>query len=149
MKLLYRTAEWHGFAKLRVHTDSTVGHLDVLTKEFGFLMRQFRDKTCSQYQTTELPQEVATRKRQELRAQAKVSSGRVVASSRTTSTTDHHDNTAPASHVYNSTPTQSSASRTRRHKTLNLFTTKFHSLGDYVHTIQNFGCTDSYSTQVV
>ena len=46
MKLLYRTAEWHALAKLRMHTDSTLEHLHHLTKEFSSLMRQFRDHTC-------------------------------------------------------------------------------------------------------
>ena len=32
---------------------------------------------------------------------------------------------------------------------LNLFTYKFHALGDYVRTIRLFGGTDSYSTQLV
>jgi len=28
MKLLYRTAEWHGFAKLKIHTDCMLQHLE-------------------------------------------------------------------------------------------------------------------------
>ena len=59
MKLLYRKAEWHSFAKLRVHTERTLDHLESRTKEFGLLMRRFHDLTCSQFQTTELPCEVA------------------------------------------------------------------------------------------
>jgi hypothetical protein len=37
----------------------------------------------------------------------------------------------------------------RQPKQLNLNTYKYHSLGDYVHTIRRFGTTDSYSTQPV
>jgi hypothetical protein len=59
MKLLYRTAEWHALAKSRMHTDTTLERLRHLTKEFGRLMRQFRDETCSQFNTVELPREVA------------------------------------------------------------------------------------------
>ena len=59
MKLLYRTAEWHALAKLRMHTDSMLDHLESLTKEFGHLMRHFRDLICSQFQTIELPHELA------------------------------------------------------------------------------------------
>src|SRR5216683_3967435 len=51
MKLLYQTAEWHALAKLRVHTDTTLEHLHRLTKEFSCLMWQFRDQTCSQFDT--------------------------------------------------------------------------------------------------
>jgi hypothetical protein len=117
MKLLYRTAEWHGFAKLRMHTQSTVNHLESLTNEFGHLMRRFRDVTCSQFETKELPRELEARRRTQVRAEASNSSG-----------------------------VRPSGQRT---KTLNLFTPKFHALGDYAHTIQMFGTTDSFSTQVV
>ena len=34
-------------------------------------------------------------------------------------------------------------------KLLNLFTYKWHALGDYVHAIRLFGPTDGFSTQVV
>lgn len=36
--LLYRTAEWHALAKLRIHTDSTLDLLEAATKELGQLM---------------------------------------------------------------------------------------------------------------
>lgn len=42
-----------------------------------------------------------------------------------------------------------SSSSGRKRKPLNLNTYKFHSLGDYVRTIELFGCTDSFSTQLV
>lgn len=104
MKLLYRTAEWHALAKLRMHSDATLDHLESLTKEFGCLMRQFRDLTCSQFQTVELPRELAAQNRQQQRMQAKV--------------------------FNQSTPNTGSSSQ--KQKILNLFTPKFHSLGDYV-----------------
>lgn len=63
IKLLYRTAEWHGLAKFRMHTDSSLTLLDELTTEFGELMRDFRDLTCSQFATVELPREIAARNR--------------------------------------------------------------------------------------
>ena len=125
MRLLYRTAEWHALAKLRMHTDATLDHLDSLTKEFGRLMRQFRDLTLSQFETVELPHELAARKRRHQHDQAK--------------TFDR------------STLNTGSSSRKRKvkRKGLNLFTPKFHFLGDYVQAIRMFGSTDSFSTQVV
>src|ERR1700733_9308128 len=120
MKLLYRTAEWHALAKLRMHTDATLDHLESLAKEFGRLMSQFRGLTCSQFQTAELPRELAARNRERQRIQAK---------------------------TFNQSTLNTSSSR--KQKTLNLFTPKFHSLGDYVQTIRMFGSTDSFSTQVV
>ncbi|KAH9480924.1 hypothetical protein JR316_0007527 [Psilocybe cubensis] len=49
-KLLYRTAEWHGLAKMRIHTEGSLKLLDELTFEFGKLMREFRDKQRRQAQ---------------------------------------------------------------------------------------------------
>lgn len=116
MKLLYRTAEWHALGKLRMHTDMTLDHLDSLTKEFGILMRQFRDITCSHFQTIELPRELAARNRQ---------------------------------HQLAHTLTHNIGSSSRKHRSINIQTPKFHFLGDYVQTIRTFGCTDSFSTQLV
>jgi hypothetical protein len=134
MKLLYRTAEWHGFAKLKMHTDSTLEHLQSLTKEFGRLMREFRDQTCSKFQTFELPREAAARNRNQQRVLANKS--RKFTPSQSVSASGRAANTSKPS-----AGTQA--------KTLNISTTKFHFLGDYVRTIQMFGCTDSYSTQTV
>jgi hypothetical protein len=62
LRLLYKTAEWHALAKLRLHTDSTLDLLEVVTREFGRLMRKFRDKTSDKFDTMELPQEAGARK---------------------------------------------------------------------------------------
>jgi hypothetical protein len=170
MKLLYRTAEWHGFAKLRIHTDFTLDHLEELTKEFGLLMRQFRDLSCSQFQTVELPREVEGRKRRRRRAQAKQSPASTGVRSEPTAVSSSNTNIpvstaqpTPSTANANATATTSNASPTasptpaassstsasRKLKTLNIFTYKFHSLGDYVRTIRLFGGTDSFSTQLV
>ena len=125
MKLLFRFAEWHAFGKLRMHTTSTLDRFEALTKEFGQLMRQFQDLTCSGFDTFELPREERARQQRRERSNA------------------------PALKK----PAASSSSSTEKagkvKKTLNLKTPKFHSLGDYVRTIHMFGCTDSYSTQLV
>lgn len=55
LRLLYRAAEWHALAKLRLHTDRTLDLLEVITREFGHLMRQFRDKTFHEFNTIALP----------------------------------------------------------------------------------------------
>ena len=134
IRLLYRTAEWHGFAKLRIHTSSTLAHLEKLTKEFGLLMQQFRDTTCSRFQTTELLHEAEARRRKQQRVQRKMSS----------TIGKHTHAPQPANE-----PAVSSALSSRKPKTLNLSTPKFHALGDYTQTIQMFGSTDSFLTQVV
>ena len=45
--------------------------------------------------------------------------------------------------------TTTSSTITRRQKTLNLKTYKYHSLGDYVAMIKLYGTCDSYSTETV
>jgi len=62
LHLLYKAAEWHALAKLRIHTDSTLDLLEAVTREFGRLMRQFRDKTSDEFDTMELPRETSARK---------------------------------------------------------------------------------------
>lgn len=61
LRLLYKAAEWHALAKLRLHTDSTLDLLEAVTREFGRLMRKFRDKTSDEFDTTELPREASAR----------------------------------------------------------------------------------------
>jgi hypothetical protein len=114
MKLLFRIAEWHGLAKLRMHTEATLVRLEQVTTDLGRLMRDFRDKTCSKFHTTELAREVEAQNRRNARKTSVKA------------------------------PNQS-----RKLKTLNLLTYKFHALGDYVRTIRMFGTTDSFSTQPV
>lgn len=118
MTLLYRTAEWHAFAKLRLHTESTLQHLERLTTELGQLMRKFRDTTQSAFATFELPKETEARKRRQNSGKGKEKAAAGNASG-------------------------------KKSKTLNLFTYKWHALGDYVRAIRLFGPTDGFSTQVV
>jgi len=65
MKLLYRAAEWHAFAKMRIHTESTLDHLEKTTEDLGKLMRNFERSTRSRYATFELPREVEARRRRD------------------------------------------------------------------------------------
>ena len=115
--LLYCAAEWHAFAKLRLHTESTLNHLEGLTTRLGRVVRKFRDVTKSAFATFELPREIQARKRR--------SKGKE---------TERTSN-----------PTSTS----RKLKTLNLFTYKWHALADYVRSIRFFGGTDGFSTQLV
>ncbi|KIY50698.1 hypothetical protein FISHEDRAFT_38882, partial [Fistulina hepatica ATCC 64428] len=103
MVLLYRTAEWHGFTKLRLHTDMTLSYLNDLTKEFGHLMHQFCSMTCTEFEMVELPQELDAHNHRE--AQAIANGHQIKASGK------HHT------------------------KNLNLFTYKYHAIGNYVSTI--------------
>jgi hypothetical protein len=132
MRLLFRMAEWHSFAKLRMHTDPTLEHLRRLTPEIGRLMREFKTTTCAEFATCtfELPREAAARGRREQRA----ANARAAAAG------------AP---VENPAPIPAAAKSSKKPKTLNLNIYKWHAMGDYVPTIMLFGPTDSYSTQLV
>ena len=117
MTLLYRTVEWHAFAKLRLHTESTLRHLERLTTELGQSMRKFRDTMQSTFVTFELPKETGARNRRQNSGKGKEKAAAGNASG--------------------------------KKKSLNLFTYKWHALGDYVRAIRLFGPTDGFSTQVV
>ena len=155
MGLLYQTTEWHALAKSRMHTDSTLEHLHYLTKEFGHLMWQFRDQTCSKFDTIELPHEVATQSRWHHGGPTKISSKgpKCDAPGGPSSTSSHKVVPSPnttSSHKGETTQATSlSILSSCKLRIMNLLTTKFHFLGDYVWTIQQFGCTDSFSTQII
>ncbi|KAJ7115737.1 hypothetical protein C8R44DRAFT_880156 [Mycena epipterygia] len=132
LKLLFRMAEWHSFAKLRMHTDPTLEHLRRLTPEIGRLVREFKTTTCAEFPTFELPREAAARVRREQReATARAATG--------ASVPDNSASTSAPRAAEKSTKTQ---------KELNLNIYKWHALGDYVPTILLFGPTDAYSTQL-
>lgn len=118
--LLYRFAEWHALAKLRMQTDTTLDLLTSATKTLGRETRRFVSKVCHEFSTVELPREASARVRRQ-QAQA--------------ATTQD--------------PQPAAASSTRRPKTFNLRTYKFHALADYVGTIRAFGTVDSYTTKLV
>jgi hypothetical protein len=83
----------------------------------------FIREVCSQYDTTELPHEMAARGRRETALSAKGSS------------TD--------------TQEASKIRLTSNKKQLNLSTYKYHALGDYPDLIARYGTTDNASTQTV
>ncbi|KAF9230895.1 hypothetical protein BU15DRAFT_56758 [Melanogaster broomeanus] len=121
MQLLYLLAQWHGFAKLRMHTEDTLEILESLTVKLGTCLRNFEAKTCPEFATRELRSEMESRKRREARESGSNKS------------------------LTSSTTVQSAP--VRKPKTLNLNTYKLHALGDYVLQIRRFGTTDSFSTQ--
>jgi hypothetical protein len=156
MTLLYRLAEWHALAKLRMHTDSTLTRMDSVTTQLGHELRTFSDSTCATFQTVELPKEAAARIRRRARAQTKKgaeSSASVAPPPTSTSdgimalspTLEPSGMPEPTTAVTNT----ALPAKERKKKKFNISTYKFHALGDYVRTIRMFGTTDSYSTQTV
>lgn len=54
---------WHGLAKLRLHTTSTLNALENSTARLGSTIRKFASTTCEDFITTELASEEAARGR--------------------------------------------------------------------------------------
>lgn len=97
------------------------------TTVLGRFIRRFANKTCSSFDTKELPSETSARGRQKVASERKKAEAR---------------GEAPAANV-------SSRQFKATTRTFNMETYKLHALGDYVKTIRRFGTTDSYSTQMV
>ena len=119
LDLLFDLSVWHAFAKLHLHTEQTLAFFDKATEYLGKSIWKFQRTTCEYYFTTELPQEHAAR--------------------------GHRRATLAARQGQATSVTMSKP----KEKKLNLLTYKFHVLGDYPNTIQQYGTTDNYSTQIV
>jgi hypothetical protein len=81
LKLLFVFANWHGLAKLRLHTDHTVNILDHETTRLGEELRDFVKLTCDSIATQELRREYEARKRREA-SKGKKGKGKAVATSK-------------------------------------------------------------------
>ena len=128
LDLLFELGHWHGLAKLRMHTDPSLQILRDVTTSLGSCVRKFIKKTCSAFQTHELEWERAMwQRRQEREAASRQQQSNQDSEARSRTTT----------------------ASTRIPKSLNLRRYTYHSLGDYMWTIQHFGTTDSYTTQQV
>jgi hypothetical protein len=98
----------------------TLNDFKTATTTLGNAVRTFIKEVCSQYDTTELPHEMAAQGRRE------------------------------AALTKSSDMTGASQRRLKSaRKELNLSTYKYHALGDYPDLIARFGTTDNASTQTV
>ncbi len=132
LDLLFTLATWHGLAKLRLHTESTLKVFEECTRNLGTILRRFSASVCSQFATKELPREEAAR-------------GRRTAAKLTQSMGKKGKGRAHA----NQPPSEGSTPSGPKLKMFSLSTYKLHALGDYPKMIWTFGTTDSYSTQTV
>jgi hypothetical protein len=71
--LLYRFAQWHALAKLRLHSETTLTFLDETFKKLSRQLRKFRDFTCVAFTTVELPKEKSARERKDARERSDAS----------------------------------------------------------------------------
>jgi hypothetical protein len=113
-----------------MHTDQTLEILDDVTVHMGAEFRAFAKKTCTSFDTKELPREADARKRRVLKKMQ----------SQPGSQSDHGAKDLEE---------QLSKAAVRRPKGFSLRKYTYHSLGDYADTIRQFGTSDSFSTEPV
>ena len=125
---------WHACAKLHLHTTTTLKYLKEATRSLGFILRNFAKKTCSAFDTHELPKEVNARARRKAATAAKgKGSGK-----------KKEKGTGKSGKEKEKKQTS-----TRLQKLFNLCTYKLCALGGYVAAILLYGTTEGYSTQTV
>lgn len=154
LTLLYRLAEWHALAKLRMHTEHTLQQLEESTVILGREMRSFRNSSTTAWTCRELPSETAARgrraERKKAKVAAKIAAGTASAPLPPPDSAQTHSTPLPDQIPETSDVTPVPLPKLpAKVKTLNLSTYKYHALGDYVRMIRMFGTTDSYSTQIV
>jgi hypothetical protein len=126
--------------------------MDAVTTDLGNNLRTFKQGTCTEFSTKELQRETAARIRRRNRSsQLDTSSGPKQQRSQLNPSTSRPTSARGSQSVTSDQIAENEKSNdaTRRPKTLNLNTYKFHALGDYANTIREFGTTDSYSTEPV
>jgi hypothetical protein len=126
-KLLFELCTWHGLAKLRLHTETTVTDLEHSTTRLGKVLREFKKEVCSAYATTELPSEEAARIRRKASAAKKLGVQVVQPAA----------SAAPK------------ASKSRKHRAFSLSTYKLLALGHYAAAIRLYGTSDNLNSQTV
>jgi hypothetical protein len=73
--LLFDLSAWHAFAKMRLHTDSTLAFFEIITTSLGRTLRQFAADVCGNVKTFALPREEEATQRRAAKAASKASSG--------------------------------------------------------------------------
>ncbi len=120
--LLFDLATWHAFAKLRLHTDTTLNDFKTVTGRPPVNIGAKATPNLSTETTLQV-------------------SGSEPSSSGHTATLTNRSGTMPVG--------ASQRHLKSSHKEINLSTYKYHALGDYPDLIARFGTTDNASTQTV
>lgn len=63
MTVLYRCAEWHALAKLRMHTEASLSLLNNASRQLSLTLWKFRDEITHAYHTFEFLRECVARQR--------------------------------------------------------------------------------------
>ena len=119
-ELLFELATWHGLAKLRLHTDTTINSLEHSTQRLGQAIRKFESETCTQLEVRDLPAEDAARAHRKL---LRLAAG--------------------------TTASEPTMQKAKKPQEFNMKTYKLHALGHYAKAIRLFGPSDGFLTQTV
>ncbi|TBU49493.1 hypothetical protein BD309DRAFT_1076425 [Dichomitus squalens] len=120
LDLLFELAMWHAYAKLSMHTDSTLSAFEAKTVSLGKAMRAFVRRVCLDFRTKELPRETQSRQR---RHAASMQNGQ------RRQTAPSEDDPSP------------------KIKSFNVNTIKYHRLADYPRMVRRTGTSDNSNTQ--
>ncbi|KAJ7054561.1 hypothetical protein C8F01DRAFT_995281 [Mycena amicta] len=121
---------WHAYAKMRIHTDSTLRSFDIATTALGKTARRFSNET-SELQTRALVKETRAKQRRKTSKASKSGAQSAVGKQRLHAAPVDDGNVDDAPLTY-----------------WNLNTVKFHFLGYYVSSIPRFGTTDSHNSEL-
>jgi hypothetical protein len=150
LDLLFLLCTWHALAKLRLHTFSTLQVFKSTLKDLGHKLRYWVKKTCTAFDTQELPKEASARHR---RKAASAGKGKKVPiqgkGGRGRGKVGRGKARMPGQSTRKPANQSSDVHDSKIRKVFNMCTYKLHALGHYVSAIAQFGTTDSYSTQVV
>ncbi|KAL0572685.1 hypothetical protein V5O48_009275 [Marasmius crinis-equi] len=129
LDLLWDLSVWQAYAKLRLHTTTSLDDMDNATTVLGHTLRKFKNTACSAFVTKDVPKETAACGQQTVN-QVKKSGA----------------SAGPKSG--NKRKRGDRGFRAFKAKFFNMCTFKIHTLGHYVCQIWRFGTTDDYTTQV-
>lgn len=127
-KLLFEMATWHGLAKLRLHTDTTLTNLETSSTRLCDLLRKFKTEVCSAFITQDLPSEEAARGRRKAAMAQK---------------------SAEAQKSARQTQAPSQDGKGPKLRIFNMETYKLHGLPDVPAAIRAFGVTENTSAKNV
>ncbi|KAI0263908.1 hypothetical protein BC834DRAFT_970987 [Gloeopeniophorella convolvens] len=69
LDMLFVLSTWHAYAKLRLHSESTLKCMEAVTTALGAIVRRFARTTCKTYKAKDLPREEAARSARRRRRQ--------------------------------------------------------------------------------
>lgn len=127
LDLLFSLVIWQSYAKLKLHSDSTLVSFDNQTTLIGRTLRSFKKKTCDKIDTRKLAQK---------------DSGY-----RTPRQPDHPSRGAPTGKK--GAASRKAAPSSGKKKVFNMNTYKMHALGHYVPSVKRLSTNDNYSTKDV